>query len=37
MLQFGRVARTEKTEGIEIAFEVSPLAVSVENALAFGV
>ena len=37
VLKFGGIARTEKTEGIEIAFEVSPLAVGAENALAFGV
>ena len=35
VLEFGRVAGTEKAEGIEIAFKVSPLAIGVEDALAF--
>ena len=35
--EFGRLARTEEAEGIEITLEISALAVSVENALAFGI
>ena len=37
LMQFGRRARTEEAEGIEVAFEVSPLAEGVEDALAVGV
>ena len=35
--KFGRWAGTEKAERVEVAFEISPLAVSVENAFAFGI
>ncbi len=35
--EFGRFAGTEEAEGIEVALEVSPLAVGVEDALALGV
>ena len=35
--QFGRVAGMEKAERVEIALEVSPLAVDVKNALALGI
>jgi hypothetical protein len=34
-LQFGRHAGAEKTEGIEIALQISPLAVGIENGFAF--
>ena len=37
VFEFGRVARAEEAEGIEVALEVSPLAVGVENAFAFGI
>ncbi len=37
VLEFGRFAGTEKAEGVEVALEVSPLAVGVEDALALGV
>ena len=36
-LQFDGGTRAEKTEGIEIAFEVSPLAEGAEDAFALGV
>src|SRR5580704_4086798 len=36
-LQFGSYARTEEAEGVEVAFEVSPLAESVEDTFALGV
>jgi hypothetical protein len=35
--KFGRIAGTEKAKGVEVAFEVSPLAVGAENAFALGV
>ncbi len=35
--EFGRRAWAEKAERVQVAFEVSPLAVSVENAFAFRV
>ena len=37
VLEFGRFAGTEKAEGIEVALEVSPLAVGGEDAFALGV
>ena len=37
VFEFGRFAGSEKAEGIEIAFEISPLAVGVEDALALRV
>src|SRR5271154_3115864 len=36
-LQFRSGARTQKTEGIEIAFEVSPVAKGIKDAFALGV
>ena len=35
--EFGGLARTEEAEGVEIAFEISELAVGVENAFALGI
>ena len=37
VFEFGRGARTKEAERIEIAFEVSPLAVGGENSFAFGI
>ena len=37
VFEFGRGAGTEEAEGIEVAFEVSPLAVGGEDALALGI
>ena len=37
VLEFGRFAGAEEAEGIKVALEVSPLAVGIENALAFGI
>lgn len=36
-LEFRRGAWAEKAERIQVAFEVSPLAIGIENAFAFGV
>ena len=37
VLEFGRFAGTEEAEGVEVALEVSPLAVGGEDTFAFGI